>query len=383
MRAFFAGVRRPVNLCVDIQSAVVQRAGVGRYTKCLVEAFGQLTEPGDQLRLFFFDFKRQGPPFPVSGATFKRLTWCPGRLVQRAWKTAHFPPFDWLAGAADVFLFPNFVVPPLVKGKAVVTIHDASFLNLPETTERKNLNYLKAQMPYTVKRADLILTVSQASADDICAHLDVAPEKVRAVHLGLTENMRRPEPDTIARMRKQYDLERPYLLFVGTLEPRKNIPFLIEVFEQLTAFDGDLVIAGMKGWSYEPILARMQQSPQRERIRYLEYVDEQWLPALYAGADCFLFPSLYEGFGFPPLEAMKCGTPVVASCGGSLPEVLGAAADLIPEFDSEAWVTATTRLLTDQKHREQYQTAGLRHAATFSWAETARKTWTLIQQVGA
>ncbi len=370
-----------MKVCVDIQSAIGQRAGVGRYTKSLVEHLGD-PAGSDELILFYFDFSRRGHPFPVMGARRKVVRWCPGRLVQKAWKTIGWPPFDRFSGPADVYHFPNFVRPPLTCGRSVVTLHDIAFLRLPETTERKNLRYLSAQIRKTVDQSDMIITVSQFSAREICEQLNVPEDRVTAIHEGLTPNMASPDQDAIKTMRRALNLNRPYLLFVGTIEPRKNIPFLVDVFERLESFDGDLVLAGMRGWKYEPILERMKRSRRAVSIRYLEYVDEQWMPALYAGSELFLFPSLYEGFGFPPLEAMMCGTPVLSSTAGSLPEVLGDAAEWAPQFDPELWKNRVETLLGDDTRRETLRKAGRAQAGRYRWADTARKTWEVYRKVG-
>lgn len=371
-----------MRVCIDIQSAIAQRAGVGRYTKALVEQIGAVAEPADELTLFYFDFKRVGTPFPVSNADYKSIQWLPGRLVQKAWKSIGQPPFNWFAGSADVYHFPNFVIPPLTRGRSIVTIHDVSFLRHPEAAEPKNLRYLNAQIRRTIAHADHILTDSQFSADEICELLAVDEERVQAIHLGLTPNLRAPAPERIESMRETLDLRKPYLLFVSTLEPRKNIPFLIDSFARLSSFDGELVIAGMRGWKFEPILKHLENSPARDRIRYLEYVDEAWLPALYAGAELFLFPSLYEGFGFPPLEAMQCGTPVVSSRAGSLPEVLGSAAHYVDIADPQDWADAIEALLHDTTLSDQYRQDGTEQAAKFRWTDTARKTWAAYREVG-
>jgi alpha-1,3-rhamnosyl/mannosyltransferase len=149
----------------------------------------------------------------------------------------------------------------------------------------------------------------------------------------------------------------------------------------MTAFDGDLVIAGMRGWKYESILERLRASPRKRVIRYLDYVDDNELPALYAGAEVFLFPSIYEGFGFPPLEAMLCGVPVLASTAGSLPEVLGEGARLIAEFDAERWAGEALRLLADSAARRTLIEKGRAWAQRYTWRETARQTWAIYRKV--
>ena len=369
-----------MKVCIDIQSAIAQRAGVGRYTKMLVEHLGFL-RGADELSLFYFDFKQQGVPFPVSGATQNAVRWVPGRIVQKAWKTIGWPPFDVFSGPADVFHFPNFIRPPLARGKSVVTIHDVAFLRYPETIEAANYRYLTSQIRQTVERADAIITVSQFTANEVAELLNVPPAKLFPIASGLDQSFQRPGQDALTLMRRELGVERPYLLSVGTLEPRKNIGFLLDVFEKLDGFDGDLVIAGMRGWKYEPLLERIRTSPKAAQIKYVEYVDEQLLPALYAGASLFVFPSLYEGFGFTPLEAMQNETPVISSAAGSLPEVLGDAAVIIKEPDIDAWVSAIQSLLPDTAQRQQLVARGLRHVRKFTWADTAKKTWDVYRKL--
>ena len=369
-----------MRVTIDIQAAIAQRAGVGRYTKLLVEHLGPLAA-GDELGLFYFDFQRKGIPFPVAGARQKAVRWCPGRFVQKAWKTINFPPFDWFAGTADVYHFPNFIRPPLTRGKSVVTIHDVSFLRFPETTEERNLRYLTAQIRRTVDLADAIITDSEFVAREIGELLGAPTDKIHPIHLGLSPSLARPPAGAIATVRRQLGLQRPYLLMVGTIEPRKNIPFLVDVFERMESFDGDLVVAGMHGWKYEPILERIKTSRKASRIRHLDYVEESMLPGLYAGAELFLFASLYEGFGFTPLEAMACGTPVLSSKTGSLSEVLDDAAALADSFDAEAWATQASRLLADTAQRAALVSRGLQQAGRFHWETTAAETWKIYRRL--
>lgn len=365
---------------VDIQAAIAQRAGVGRYAKSLVEHLGAQAG-GDELRLFYFDFQRRGAPFDVPGAGRRVCRWLPGRIAQKAWKTIGWPPYNWFAGPADVYHFPNFVRPPLTRGRSVVTIHDVSFLRHPETTEERNLRYLTSQIRQTVERADAIITDSQFSGREIQDLLGVSADRVFPIHLGLPADFVRPPQARIAAGRAALGLTRPYLLMVGTLEPRKNIPFLVEVFERLAGFDGELVIAGMRGWKTEPILDRIAASPRRADIRHLDYVAEEHLPALYAGAELFVFPSLYEGFGFTPLEAMACGTAVISSTAGSLPEVLGDSADYVAGYQADAWAETARALLADSSRRGALVARGLSRVRAFSWEAAARETWAVYRRV--
>jgi len=366
-----------MKVCLDIQSALAQRAGVGRYTRMLAEHL-PTSRGQDELQLFYFDFKRRGCDFAPPGVTQKSIRWIPGRFVQKAWKTIHAPPFDLFAGKADVFHFPNFIRPPLAHGRSVVTIHDAAFLRFPETIEAANYRYLTRCIKRTVERSDAIICVSTFTANELAELLSVPADRLKVIPSGLSSRHQRATAAEIAAMRKRLLLDRPYLLSVGTLEPRKNYPFLIDAFEQLP-FDGDLVIAGMKGWKTDGIFERRNASPRRERIRLLEYVDEHDLPSLYSGAELFVIPSIYEGFGFPPLEAMQCGTPVVSSSAGSLPEVLGDAAALVNSFDAGDWVAVISALINDESRRSALVELGYKKSAGYTWEHTAQLTWNVYR----
>ncbi|MGQ9661136.1 MAG: glycosyltransferase family 4 protein [Kiritimatiellia bacterium] len=379
--AFVRG-KSGMKICIDIQAAVTQRAGVGRYTRALVEHLPTVAEPGDELVLFHFDFLRRAMPLPVRGTFSRACRWCPGRLAQKAWKLLEWPPFEVFAGSADLYHFPNFVLPPLGKDKhAVVTIHDVSFLRYPEFAETKNLAYLRATIPKTVQRADAVVTVSRFCAEEIVAELHAPAERVFAIYNGIDRKFRHAAEDAVGRVRTRLALDRPYLLSVGTIEPRKNFPFLVEVFERLDSFDGYLVIAGMAGWKCKPIFERFRTSARAVRIRWLDHVGDNDLAALYSGAELFLCTSIYEGFGFPPLEAMACGTPVVSSRGGALPEVLGDAALLLEDFDPDRWARAVTDLLASSEERIRLATAGHKQAAHYAWSTTAQQTWEVYRKV--
>jgi glycosyltransferase involved in cell wall biosynthesis len=371
-----------MKVCMDIQAALGQRAGVGRYVRELLFHLG--AEKGaDKLAAFYFDFKRIGLDAVPPGVEMRSCRWMPGRVAQAAWKRLGFPPYEWFAGKADLYHFPNFIRPPLGRGrKSVVTIHDVSFLRMPETTEAKNLAWLSAEIHATAERADAILTDSHFSAREIVELLKVPESKVFPVWLGLPQFGPPPAPEAVAAARQALGLEKPYLLMVGTIEPRKNIPFLVKIYEALRDFDGDLVLAGGLGWKTGPTLKAIADSPRRDGIKLLKHLSDAQLSALYAGAAAFVFPTRYEGFGFPPLEAMGRGTPVVSARHSSLPEVLGDAAEWVDGFDVEAWAAAVRAVLNDSARAARLRAAGFDQAKKFTWEETARQTWDVYRRVG-
>lgn len=372
-----------MHLCLDYQPAVAQRAGIGRYTRMLAKHIAPFFGTGDRLRLFYLDFFRKAePPDCSSGAEANPWRILPGAILQQLWKRGLPPAFDTIAGDADLYHFTNFIIPPVSKkAKAVVSIFDMSFMRYPQCAEAHNLAYMTSRIGKTIERADAVITISKFSTDETIEFFPAAAGKTFNIPLGLDQSLSAPEADKITETKKRLGLNRPYILSVGTLEPRKNYTFLVEAFEKLDRNDVDLVIAGMPGWQCEPILEKITKSPRASQIKYLKYVADTDLAALYAGAEVFALASLYEGFGFPPLEAMLCGTPVVSSNGGSLPEVLGDAADIVTSFDAELWAMALNKMLGDSARRESFRSRGLARASIYKWENTASATFNVYKKV--
>ena len=334
------------------------------------------------MSLFYFDFRRRSSANLPPGADVRAVRWIPGRLVAQSWKRLNFPPFELFAGRADLYHFPNFVLPPLrSRAKTAVTIHDMAFMKFPAFAEDRNRRYLDARIRDTVRRADAVITVSEVSAGDIRELLGVPESKVHGIHLGVSPTMRRASAASVERVRRQYGLDRPYLLSVSTIEPRKNLTFMIDVFDRLRGFDGELVLAGMPGWKCEPVFAAMRSARMASRIRYIRYVSDADLPALYSGATAFICTSHYEGFGLPPVEAMACGVPVVSSAGGSLGEVLGDAACVVRSFDRDEWGDSVGRVVSDQSLRARLVAAGEARASGYTWDATAQRTWAVYRGI--
>ncbi len=370
-----------MKFCIDIQSAITQRAGVGRYTREIAQHIATVA-PDDDFLLPYFDFKGKAQPFDVANATLRPIRWCPGRVAQLLWKNIHWPPYNWFAGNADLYHFPNFIIPPIGKNKkTVVTIHDMSFVPYPHFAEGRNVRYLNAHIKNTVARADAIITVSKFSATEICTYLGVPEDRVFAIYHGISDSFARPNDQTVCDVLKQVKLDHPYLLTVGTIEPRKNLPLMVDIFEKLEDFDGELVIAGGLGWKYEPILERIRKSPRADSIKLLGYTSDEQLPALYAGARAFIVTSHYEGFGFPPVEAMACSTPVISSTGGSLAEILGEGACIVNSLAADDWMEPLNKVLNDSDFRDGLIERGLKKAAEYRWSEAAKQTIEVYRQV--
>jgi glycosyltransferase involved in cell wall biosynthesis len=270
----------------------------------------------------------------------------------------------------DVFHSPHYVLPPAVRCRSVVTIHDTIHLTLPQyLPNRMAYAYAKASMWSAARRSDRILTVSEASKRDILRLLDVPADKVVVVYNAIDERFsREPHPVDVARVRERFQLDQRFILYVGTIKPHKNLVRLIEAFHELRRGDLDdlkLLIIGDEISKFPALRLAVHQYKLHKHVRFLGYLSDDTLAILYRLAAVFAFPSLYEGFGLPPLEAMACGTPVVTSNVSSLPEVAGDAAVLVDPYDVASIVEGLRRVLTDPALAADMRRRGLARARAF------------------
>jgi glycosyltransferase involved in cell wall biosynthesis len=266
----------------------------------------------------------------------------------------------------------------------VVTIHDLAFLAYPERFRAARQRYLALMTRLSARRAARVIAVSAHTAREVVTRLGVAPERVVVVPNAVAEHFRpEPDPAVLAAFRAAKQLPEGYVLFVGTLEPRKNVTGLLRAFAQLAADDPTLtlVIAGGRGWLYDEIFALHEALGLQARVRFTGFVPPEELPRWYQAAIAFVYPSLYEGFGLPPLEAMACGTPVITSTAPAILEVVGAAAQTVDPLDDQALARALRAVVHDPARQAQLRAAGLARAATFTWARMARETRAVYESV--
>jgi glycosyltransferase involved in cell wall biosynthesis len=255
----------------------------------------------------------------------------------------------------------------------VVTVHDLTLVTHPEWHEAAKVRYFGWALRRAVAAADRILCVSATTAADLVEHLGVAAERVAVTPLGT--DLVPASDEEVARLRARVGLQGPYLLGLGTVEPRKDLPTLVRAFAAIAPeLPHSLVLAGLAGWGSGALAGAVAASGVAERIRLAGYVPEQDKAALLSGADLLVYPSRYEGFGLPVLEAMACGTPVVTTTGGSLPEVAGDAALLVPPGDPQQLAAAVVKLLGDQAARADQARRGRARAAAFTWERCADLT---------
>jgi len=288
----------------------------------------------------------------------------------------------------DVFHAPHYVLPPAVQCRSLVTIHDCIHLMFPQyLPNRVAYAYARASMWSAARRARRILTVSEASKRDIIHFFTVPPEKVVVVYNAIDERFRvTPSDEAVARVRERYQLDHGFVLYAGNIKPHKNLVRLIEAFDGLRrrGFDDlKLLIIGDE-ISKLPALRRAVHSHKlHKHVRFLGYLPDDTLAILYRLAAVFVFPSLYEGFGLPPLEAMACGTPVVTSNVSSLPEVVGGAAVLVDPYNVESIVDGIARVLSNPALSEELRAKGIARAREFSWERSVARTRDIYQEICA
>jgi glycosyltransferase involved in cell wall biosynthesis len=364
-----------VHIAIDYTPAVRQRAGIGRYTRDLVAALAEI-DRSNRYTLFCVGDAPQDSEWPENFTV--RVSNLPSRWLTAGWYKLKLPvPVERFTGDCDLFHSPDFTLPPLRAARGVVTVHDLSFLRLPQYADPGLRGHLNRSVPEAVNRAVRVLADSENTRKDLGELLDIPPEKVSVVTPGVSQHFR-PVRDSVRlnEVRARYNLPEWFILFVGTIEPRKNLARLISAFGQLrrqTGLPHALVLAGSPGWLYQEIYDQVGKEGLAEHVIFPGFVADADLPALYTLADLLAFPSLYEGFGIPPLEAMACGTPVVASNNSSLPEAVGAAALLIDPEDVGGMADAMARVLGDANLRARLSDLGRAQAARFTWRSAAEK----------
>ena len=327
-----------------------------------------------------------GPNFALRRMPFPRL-WTHVRLSA---ELALRPP--------DVLFIPAHVLPlgaPLRPTRTVVTIHDMGYLHFPEAHTAMQRRYLRLSTLWSARAANRIIAISAATRDDLVRYTGVRPDKIAVIHHGVSERFRPViDRDAIQATQTQYGITEPYFFYIGTIQPRKNLVRLIEAFARVEARDLrleagsiagisslkpqvpslNLVIAGKRGWLTEAIERRAAELGLANRVIFTSYVPDEDVPALLSGALGFVFPSLYEGFGMPVLEAMACGAPVLAANTSSLPEVAGDAALLVDPTDAGAIAAGLARLANDASLRADLRARGRARAAQFTWEQCAAQT---------
>ncbi|MHB1487030.1 MAG: glycosyltransferase family 4 protein [Acidimicrobiales bacterium] len=357
------GANRRWRVALDATPLLGLRTGVGEFCAGAME--GLAARPDVELAAFAISWRtRQGIRHQIPAGVRMVERAMPARPIHKLWKVADLPPIEWFTGPIDVVHGTNFVVPPARRAVRVATVHDLTTLRFPEMCDDATLVF-----PHLLRRAIAkgawVHTPSDFVAQEVINLLGADGERVRAVHSGI------PAARAVATEPIDSLRGRPYVLALGTIEPRKDMVGLLNAFDVVAQDHQDLhlVIAGRDGWSMAPFHLALARARARARVVRLGYVTPGQRRWLLEGATVFAFPSLYEGFGFPPLEAMAAGVPVLATTAGALPEVLGSGAMLCPPGDSGALAEALSRLIDDDQIRSDLIRRGRDQARRYRWED--------------
>lgn len=354
-----------MKIAIDIQTTLGQKVGMGIYVANLIE---QLPKIDSQNEYLFF-----APETNRDLSVPKRFLWDQFGFPKKA-----------TGAAADILHQPCFSAPMFYKGKIVVTAHDIITMLFPSKMATAAQFYFSRFMPWSYRFADLIIVDSNHTKNDIIKYLKIPAQKIRVVHLAANENFKPLKKEVLENLAKKYHLKHPYILHVGTLEPRKNLVFLIRAFylaKKKYQIKHKLVITGKKGWHYQKLFSETKRLGLNEEVIFTDYIPDKEMPAIYNLADLFVFPSFYEGFGLPVLEAMSCGIPVISSNTSSLPEVVGEAGILLPPENESLWAEKMAKTLGNGELRKTMGHKGIEQAKKFSWQKCAQETADLYREL--
>lgn len=379
-----------MNIAFDALPLISERmTGIGYCQAGQIKALMAL-HPEDKYIMQFFatgdggDKRKRLDSYKAAGAEIRQGR-CSGYLYRLLSNFLPIPYSAFFGRDADVTHFFNYIVPPKVSGKTIVTVHDMVYKAFPETVRGRTRYMLETGLRRSMKRADLIVTDSEFSKSEIIKYFPEHSEKLRVVPCGVDRARFHHEEnqERIEETKGQLGIDRAYFLYLGTLEPRKNLRRLVIAYNEFRKGKSDypmLVLAGGKGWLNEELVRTIKELNMGEDIKELSYVPEEHLCSLMSGALAFIFPSIYEGFGMPPLEAMACGVPVLTAHAASLPEVVGDSALICDPYSPPQMTDCLERLYRDDKLRRELSAAGLKRAAMFSWENAAATLYDVYKE---
>lgn len=366
---------------IDVSPAVGDRTGVGQYSFNLVKELAKIDKENQYTIFSFFtyiyneefkkfDFNRD-KNFKFKFENLSR------EWIDYLWRKLWIPKCKFLDGL-DLFHSTTFCFPDDFSGKIISTIYDVSFKTHPQFHEQANIEHCERGVKQAIEKADKIIVISGHTKKDLIKYYNCPEEKIVITYLGCDERFRVLDgSEKISAIKKKYKIDKPFIFNVGSIEPRKNISGLMEAYsilENKYKKSFDLVIAGGKGWLNSGIYKKKEELNLAGNVKFIGYVDDDDLPYLYNSAELFVYPSFYEGFGLPILEAMACGCPVITSNSASMPEVSGDAAILIDPEKTDMLETAIESVLKNRGKHKSMKEKGLKQAEKFSWTKCAQET---------
>lgn len=324
--------------------------------------------------------------YEEAGCQIECCRWFHYSLYKLMWMFIPIPYRIFFRSNADISHFFNYIAPPGVRGKCVAVVHDMAYQSCPQTVSKKTLYWLKMSLKRSCRHADHIITDSEFSKTEIIKYLHIHPKRITVIPAAVDHSIYHTgySQEQIQKVLDKLNIEREYFLYLGTIEPRKNLVKLISAYAKLCRKEENvpqLVLAGGRGWLCDDIYKKAEELGLGNKVLFTGYIDQEDSPVLMCGAKAFVFPSLYEGFGMPPLEAMACGTPVIASNATSLPEVVGDAGILVdPHSEKEIYMAMKT-LLEDDEYRDRLRMRGLERAKKFTWERSARRLMNVYRKL--
>ncbi|MCK4649384.1 glycosyltransferase family 4 protein [bacterium] len=375
-----------MRIAIDFRSTIGQPAGIGRFTNNLVKQIALLGSKNEYILYSFYpkmpnkeikEFIKKHPNLSL------KTNPVPGRIMRYLWDYFKIP-IEFSIGEVDIIHIMDFLIPNIKKARLIVTVHDISSILFPQWHTRYTRRWVKDRIYLAKEKAHKIIVDSVHTKKDLVRTLGVSEDLIAVIYGGVGEQFQPiKDRETLKQIKKRYKIRDKYLLFLGTLEPRKNILGLIRAFHKIkNRFPNyQLVIAGKRGWKFQEIFKTVGELRLEDKVIFTGYLPEEDIPSLYSGAELFIYPTLYEGFGFPPLEAMACGTPVITSNLSSLPEVMGEAGILIDPNNIDELARAIESALSNEDLKRELRAKGVRQAAKFSWKRCAQETIKVYQEV--
>ena len=368
-------------IALELQPCIGRRSGIGMYTYELAKRLR--SDNLLSLRGNVFNFRGKNDLSQEMSGVELPLHTCtalPYGVYRRVW---HMLPvaYESFFPGADLTVFFNFIVPPRIRGKVITTVYDLTYVRYPQTMDPKNLHRISKDIGYSTARSDRIITISEFSKREIHQVLGVPLEKISVIYSAASFSDQTTDKQNLYN---RYGIHRPYLLYVGNMEPRKNLVRLIQAYKRLkkdAEIPHQLVLAGGSGWRNEELHQELRALEETGDVIRTGYITEEEKNTLYSHAAAFVFPSLYEGFGMPPLEAMHFGCPVVCANAASLPEVVGDAAELVDPMEVDSIAEGMLRVLADEPYRTKLVQRGYVQAKKFNWDDSAKKLMQICREV--
>lgn len=367
------------------------KSGVGFCEDGLVTALLK-QYPENEYVLEYFSLRNHGvkeeilKKYTEKGATLVPCKWFPGSLYRMASAFLPVPYAMMFPKKKQLTHFFNYYIPPFTRGKKVVTVHDMVVKACPETVRKKTLWFLRRTLKASIRRADHIVTDSEFSKKEILKYYNVPEDKISVVYCGVDFDRFKPleDKELLNKVKEKYGINKEYFLYLGTLEPRKNLVRLVQAYAEAKKGKEDfpyLILAGGKGWMYEEIFHTVQTLGLEQDVLFTGYVADEEVPVLMAGAFAFCFPSVYEGFGMPVLEAMACGTPVLTSKDSSMEEIAGEETVLVDAMSVEDIAKGLVRLFEDVELRMKLSEQGLSKVKEYTWEAGAKQLMQVYEEL--